>query len=238
MHDLLAQVRRLLADSVDEAYREGATRFFRATEGQTARIQGVRSVGLKKIEQYVYRELKRWAPAQRNRFCEQLWESGVMEEGAIVCHVYRRFAKSCAAPEFQLFESWIDRYVHNWAHCDGVSTFLIAASLANDPSLVSRLAPWTDSRNRWKRRSAAVSLIWEARHGRHTAEIFAIASRLILDPDDMVQKGVGWLLKEVYPKRSREVVEFLQPWKTRTSRLLLRYAAEKMTPPDRAAILA
>jgi 3-methyladenine DNA glycosylase AlkD len=53
----------------------------------------------------------------------------------------------------------------------------------------------------------------------------------------MVQKGVGWLLKETYPKQPREVVEFLQPWKARAPRLLLRYAAEKMTARDREAVL-
>ncbi len=57
------------------------------------------------------------------------------------------------------------------------------------------------------------------------------------DEDDMVQKGVGWLLKETYPKRPREVVAFLEPWRGRTSRLLLRYAAEKMTPADRGEVL-
>lgn len=33
------------------------------------------------------------------------------------------------------------------------------------------------------------------------------------DPDDMMQKGVGWILKEAYPKKPREVVEFLDDWR-------------------------
>jgi 3-methyladenine DNA glycosylase AlkD len=51
-----------------------------------------------------------------------------------------------------------------------------------------------------------------------------------------VQKGVSWLLKEAYPARPREVVEFLKrrrDW----PRLVLRYAAEKMTAQDKARIL-
>jgi len=235
--ELLEQTRSRLAAVVDPVYREGATRFFRVTEGQEANVQGVRAADLKKIEQFVYREVKYWSAPQRNRFCNELWKSGVMEEGALVCHLYRRFETSCAAAEFDLFEKWIDRYVRNWAHCDGVSTFLIAACLDNERSLIARLPPWTTSENRWKRRSAAVSLVWQGKRGRHTDEIFYIASRLIEDPDDMVQKGVGWLLKETYPKMPREVVEFLRPWKARTTRLLLRYAAEKMSARDRAAVL-
>jgi 3-methyladenine DNA glycosylase AlkD len=235
--ELLQQTRSRLQVAVDPVYQEGATRFFRGTEGQEANVQGVRAADLKKIEQFVYREVKYWPADQRNHFCNELWKSGVMEEGALVCHLYRRFEKSCAVPEFDLFEKWIDRYVRNWAHCDGVSTFLIAACLDNERSLIARLPPWTTSKNRWKRRSAAVSLVWEGKRGRHTDEIFYIASRLIEDPDDMVQKGVGWLLKETYPKMPKEVVDFLQPWKAKTTRLLLRYAAEKMSARDRALVL-
>ena len=28
------------------------------------------------------------------------------------------------------------------------------------------------------------------------------------DTDDMVQKGLGWLLKETYPMKPREVIQF------------------------------
>ncbi len=109
----------------------------------------------------------------------------------------------------RMFEQWINRYVRNWSHCDGVSTWLIAASIANRPGLADRLAGWTKSKNRWKRRSAAVSLIQEAKRGRNTETIFHICGLLLDDADDMVQKGVGWLLKETYPKKPREVLDFL-----------------------------
>lgn len=112
-----------------------------------------------------------------------------------------------------------------------------AASIANEPSLIRELPAWTESKNRWKRRAAAVAMLEEGKKGRHTNEIFDIASRMITDPDDMVQKGVGWLLKETYPKRPREVVAFLKPWRGRAPRLLLRYAAEKMSARDRETVL-
>jgi 3-methyladenine DNA glycosylase AlkD len=136
-----------------------------------------------------------------------------------------------------MFENWLNRYVRNWSHCDGVSTWLIAASIANRPGLADRLAAWTRSKNRWKRRSAAVSLIYEAKRGRNAGTIFHICDLLIPDADDMVQKGVGWLLKETYPKSPREVLEFLDGWRTRAPRLVLRLAAEKMTGQDRQRLL-
>lgn len=231
---LLSEIRGRLAARVDPVYREGARRFFR----HEVRLHGVRRPDLVSIEQFVYREIKTWPAAQRNRLCEELWKSGMLEEGAIVCHVYRRFGRQCAGCEFKLFERWIDRYVHNWAHCDGVSSWLLAACIGNEPALAGSLPSWTVSKNRWKRRAAAVSLLQEAKRGTHTQAVLDIAARLLFDEDDMVRKGVGWLLKETYPKQPGAVLAFLAARAPGIPRLVLRYAAEKMPPAERAAVMA
>jgi 3-methyladenine DNA glycosylase AlkD len=215
-------------------YREGAAAFFQGS----VRLHGVRAAQLVPLEQQVYRVAKRWPRAQFNTFCNRLWKTGMLEEGAMVCHVYRRFQRTCGACEFRLFESWIDRYVSNWAHCDGVASWLLAAAIGNHPELMEQLMTWTASRNRWKRRAAAVALLQEAKNGRHTSFILRVASALMPDADDMVQKGVGWLLKETYPKQKAAVVEFLERWQPQTSRVVVRYACEKMTPQDRARFFA
>ena len=54
----------------------------------------------------------------------------------------------------------------------------------------------------------------------------------------MVQKGVGWLLKETYPKHPAETVAFLLEHHGRVPRLVLRYAAEKMTPAHKQKVMA
>lgn len=156
----------------------------------------------------------------------------------LVCDVYRRFAARCGATEFQMFERWIDQYVNNWPHCDGVSTWLIAACIANEPLVAQALPGWTVSPNRWKRRAAAVSLIPEAKRGRMTALIRTIGGELRSDPDGMVQKGAGWLLEETDPKHPAQVVRWLRAWRSNTPRLVLRYAAEKMSSADRTAVVS
>ena len=230
---LLAWIREELKSHVDPGYRAGMVAFSREPIDPC----GVRAPDVKRIAAAVYKAVKPWPVAGRNKLCDELWSSGKFEEGGISIYVYRRFRKQCAAPEFKLFERWVDRYVRNWAHCDGVSSWLLAGCIENDPSLIARLEPWVLSRNRWKRRAAAVSLLQEAKQGRNPDAIFKTAGARLEDPDDMVQKGVGWLLKETYPKRPREVVRFLEPRKKGATRLLLRYAAEKMTPTDRARVL-
>ena len=229
IEELLNQVRAQLKENADPKFREGLMWFFK----EPVDPYGVRTPQVRQAAAFAYKELKYWPVAQRNKFLNELWKHGKMEEGSIAVYVYRRFQKQCGSCEFQLFERWIDRYVRNWAHCDGVASWLIAASIENEPELIPRLLPWTASPNRWKRRASAVSLLQEAKHGRNTEAIFRIAEKLIADPDDMVQKGVGWMLKETYPKKPRELVGFLESHKAHAPRLVLRIAAEKMSPRDR-----
>ena len=176
-----------------------------------------------RVSAEVYREIKKWPAADRDRFCDELFSSQRWEQGALVCYVYRRFAKQCGAREFRMFTRWLDRDVHDWGMTDGLGLWLLGASIANDPSLIAKLDSWTRSKNRWKRRAAAVALVPSARGGINTDEIFRIAAPLLPDQDDMVQKGVGWLLKETYPKRPAHVMRFLLPRRGQTSRSVLRY---------------
>jgi len=230
---LLKDIRSRLKAAADPKFEAGLRWFFK----EPVKPYGVRTPVLRELARLAYAQVKHWPVAERDRFVTELWKSGMLEEGVIVSHLYRRFAKLCGDREFAMFERWVDRYVRNWAHCDGVSTWLIAASIANRPGLADRLAAWTKSKNRWKRRSAAVSLIQEAKQGRNTETIFHICDLLLADADDMVRKGVGWLLKETYPKRPREVLQFLDSWRPKAPRLTLRLAAEKMTAKDRQWVL-
>ncbi len=48
------------------------------------------------------------------------------------------------------------------------------------------------------------NFIYPVKHKKYLKHIFEIADILLLDEDDMVQKGYGWMLKEasnVYPKK-------------------------------------
>jgi 3-methyladenine DNA glycosylase AlkD len=236
MTDVLHQIRSRLTSLADPHTRATLDRFF--TAEQRPNSYGVASPELRRIAQDAYREIKNWPVPDRDRLCVALWESGMSEEGSIVCYIYKRFAKTCGAREFRMFTRWLHRYVHNWSATDGLSLWLLGASIANDPSLIANLDAWTRSKNRWKRRASAVALVPSARRGLHAKEIFRIAEPLIPDQDDMVQKGVGWLLKETYPKKPAETMRFLLPWRETAPRSVLRYAAEKMSSADRARIMA
>jgi 3-methyladenine DNA glycosylase AlkD len=233
--ELLAEIRAEFDRLADPQGAADAQTFFK---DQPVVMRGLSAPQIQRIARAVYPRIKKMPTADRDRLSTALWASRTFEEGAFVCYVYRRFRKQCGAREFALFTRWLDRYIDNWAHTDGLSLWLLGASIANDATLIDKLDSWTSSKNRWKRRAAAVALVYSAKRGEHTRAILRIATPLLEDDDDMVQKGVGWLLKETYPKKPAEVVRFLLAKRTKTTRLVLRYAAEKMTAPDKARVLA
>jgi 3-methyladenine DNA glycosylase AlkD len=223
-----------LRQLADPAHSAGVEAFFK----ESVKARGVRSPQLIELSADLYRELKPWPIAERDKFIVELWKDGHLETGALACYTYRRFAKTFGEREFRLFENWLDRYVTNWAHCDGLCCYLLAPAIARFPDLANELPAWTQSKNRWKRRGAAVALVKEAHAGRRLDLVCQIAQTLAHDPEDLVQKGAGWVLKESYPKHPTEVVEFLTTHAKGWPRLVLRYAAEKMTAQDKRSVLS
>jgi 3-methyladenine DNA glycosylase AlkD len=232
--ELHLETRKHLLAAVDPVYREGSYRYFK----EEIDNYGVRTPEVRKIAGAAYKHWKRWSLSGRDELCELLWQSGKLEEGSVAIVLHSKVAKEAGAREFRLYESWIDSYVRNWAHCDGVSTWLLAGCIANEPELSENLPAWTHSPNRWKKRAAAVGLLWEGKTGRQLDRVFEVTDLLLDDHDDMVQKGAGWLLKETYPGRPEAVMEFLMPRRERPTRTLLRYAAEKMSAADRELLLS
>ena len=108
---LVDSVRAGLRAQVDAEFQRGQFRFFQ----EQVQTYGVRGPAVKRVAAEVYRTAKTWPPAERNQFCARLWESGMLEEGAVAVYFYRRLGNQCGAAEFRLFEKWIDRYVRNYA---------------------------------------------------------------------------------------------------------------------------
>jgi 3-methyladenine DNA glycosylase AlkD len=96
------------------------------------------------------------------------------------------------------------------------------------PEYVAELKRWARSTNRWTKRAAAVTLIIPARRGIFHKDIFDIADILLLDMDDLVQKGYGWMLKAASEFDQKAVFDYVMSKKDVMPRTALRYAIEKM----------
>jgi len=226
METILEQVRQILKDSIDEKTLNTSQRYFK--EGEQAKVYGVKMAPVGKIAKEFFQEIKRLPKVQIFALCEELWQSGYLEEAVIACNCSYSLRKQYEPGDFEIFERWVENYVDNWASCDTLCNHTIGEFIKMYPEYISRLKEWATSNNRWMRRAAAVTLIVPARKGLFLIDIFQIATILLHDKDDLVQKGYGWMLKAASEARQKEVFDFVMKHKATMPRTALRYAIEKM----------
>jgi 3-methyladenine DNA glycosylase AlkD len=136
-----------------------------------------------------------------------------------------------------MFEAWLDR-ISSWADHDALVHNLIAPMVAANPTRVKDLFRWAKSRDRWHRRAACVAFIRAAREKMFLPEIVKLSDSLLADPDDMVRKGLGWLLRETAKFDPKQAVPYLMKIRGRAPRLVLRTACETLPSSVKRGILA
>jgi 3-methyladenine DNA glycosylase AlkD len=167
---------------------------------------------------------------------ERLFASPFLEEKALAVTVLEPSLVRFGNAEFRRFETWFGQVV-SWADHDALAMYLIGPMLVADPRRVKRPLRWAASPSRWRRRGAAVSLIHGVRKGLFYTEAAAVTERLLADRDDMVQKGLGWLLREWAKHDPKAAVPVLMAIRGRASRLVLRTACERLNPELRRRVL-
>jgi len=225
---ILSRIRADLTDAADPAAKASEQRFFK----EETKSYGVKNPAVNVIAKTYLAQVKATHASKADIFglCDQLWASGFMEEAFVAC-VFSESQESVTEPsDFELFESWVHKYVSNWATCDTLCNHTVGDLVTRFPELAERLTAWAASDQRWVKRAAAVTLIIPVRHGLFHPLAFRIANTLLTDGDDMVQKGYGWTLKAVSESDQQAVFDYVMEHKAVMPRTALRYAIEKMPP--------
>ena len=227
MTNILDEIRNRLKENSDEKTRESGKRFFK----EQVHLYGVKTATVEKIAKEFLNIIKTESgKPEIFSLCDQLWQSGYMEESFIACNWAYSLHKQFEEKDWQILENWVNNYVGNWASCDTLCNHTVASFVEMYPQYINELKKWAQSENRWVKRASAVTLIIPARKGLFLNDIFEIAGTLLTDKDDMVQKGYGWMLKAASQAHEKEVFEFVMKNKKDMPRTALRYAIEKMQP--------
>lgn len=232
MNNIIQTIRQQLVEASDEKTKLSGLRFFK----EKVELYGVASAVVGKIAKANFEKVKGEPKESILGMCEELWQSGMLEESFIACNWSYELHKSFVEEDLVWMEQWVGQYLNNWASCDTLCNHTVGSYIEMFPDRIAELKKWATSSNRWMRRAAAVSLIVPARKGLFLKDIFEIADILLLDSDDMVQKGYGWMLKSATKYYEQEVFEYVMANKKVMPRTALRYAIEKM--PKELKVLA
>lgn len=150
-----------------------------------------------------------------------------------------QYEKADAAGRRERFAFYLEHLAHvnNWDLVDASAASLVGAHAvaSRDRRLLPRLAQSTVL---WERRVAIVATYAFIRAG-ESATTFAIAELLLADEQDLIQKAVGWMLREVGKRVSAPALRgFLRAHAASMPRTALRYAIERFPAPERKRWLA
>lgn len=168
---------------------------------------------------------------------DQLFSGPVLEEKVAGIFLLENLTDKCGDREFQLFENWLDR-IGSWADHDGLVHSLISPMVVAKTSRAKAAFKWAKSPNRWHRRAACVALIRAARARMLFPEITKLSDNLLSDQNDMVQKGLGWLLREAAKYDAKRTVPYLMKIRDRAPRLVLRTACETLPVATKKRVLS
>ena len=126
--------------------------------------------------------------------------------------------------------------INNWDLVDLSCYNLLGAWLLDkDRTLLYDLA--RSGKNIWEQRIGIVSTMAFIRKGQ-LDDTFAVAEILLNHPHDLIQKAVGWLLREAGKRDEKRLMSFLDTRCRTMPRTMLRYAIEKFPEPLRQQYLS
>lgn len=143
-----------------------------------------------------------------------------------------RFKKASEKERGDIFQFYLSHTssVNNWDLVDLSAPYIIGEYLKDKPREI--LYELAQSELLWNQRIAVVSTIAFIRN-QDFADIYALAEKLLFHPHDLMQKAIGWMLREAGKRDHEQLVCFLKKYHREMPRTMLRYSIEKFTNEER-----
>jgi 3-methyladenine DNA glycosylase AlkD len=200
-------------------------------------------VGLKREDRLeILREIKPLLPDVEEEFVwlnllQDLWESSYFEARLFALELMYAESDLIDAHLWGMLDHWTNG-IDNWLLADWLG-HLRAIAIDKAHSLVMRMAPWLQSGDLWRRRSAIVSLLYidpetsDRRLLLEPPEIFAFVEPVLADEHEAVQKALLWLFKEIDKRYPQKLRAFLASSRERIAPNVIEQLQRK---PDHRAV--
>jgi len=173
---------------------------------------------------------------------KSLFSSDIHEEKFIGVYYLNRFKKDFNKETIQIFKEEFSKSCDCWAICDSSMIKVVGPFLGkknNEKLAKETIKEWSASENMWVRRASMVILLKIVMINKtfNDTHVFELVEKMLKHSDDYIQKSIGWLLKTCSRYEPDVIINYLEKNKKRLSRLILRYASEKLPKETRAKIL-
>jgi 3-methyladenine DNA glycosylase AlkD len=231
------EARRSLRAMARPAGDFDASRYFRGTRDLV--FYNVGTPAMRALARSIYAAHRgEWLIGDAMRFADTLIADRHLEVKSVGIELVARYRRQFTP---KLLPSWKRWLVHNhsanWATTDAICGVLIGPLLVRYPALAARMPAWSRHANMWVRRASIVSLIPLVRKGMALDVAYDIARTLHTDAEDLIQKAVGWTLREAGKADARRLERYLRAHGPAIPRTTLRYAIERFPEQKRASLM-
>jgi len=214
-----------------------ASRYFRSVDGL-----GFLNVGtdvVRKMARALVRDHRdEWGVSEGLAFADALIADRYLEVKGIGIEVLARYRREFTPALLPVWKRWLaNNHSANWATTDGICGLLIGPLLITHPRLAREMPSWSRDPNMWVRRASAVALIPSVRRGVALDTAYKVARRLHRDREDLLQKAVGWMLREAGKADAGRLEHYLRGNGPAIPRTTVRYAIERFSPAKRRELL-
>ena len=240
----MSEAERAAANAIRELKRLGrpsgdfdAARYFRDAGGLA--FYNVGTDRMRALARSIYdAHRERWSIDDAMAFAGRLMLEKHLESKSVGIEVVARYRRNFTPSLLPRWKTWLARnYSANWATTDAICGALTGPLLVQFPALAARMPTWARDRNMWVRRASAVSLIPSLRRGAAHDVCYHVALQLHTDREDLIQKAVGWMLREAGKTDPARLERHLRTHGPRIPRTTVRYAIERFPPRVRQSLL-
>ena len=232
------EVTRALARMARPAGDFDSSRYFRAS-GDLG-FYNVGTAAMRELARSIHAQHKdSWSVDEAMACADVLIADRHLEAKGVGIELVARFRRDFTPRLLHAWRRWLaENHSANWATTDAICGALIGPLLLQQPELCQQMRAWARHRNMWVRRASIVGLIARARRGESLDLVYEIARRLHGDREDLIQKAVGWALREAGKTDMARLERYLRTAGPAIPRTTLRYAIERFPEPKRRALLA
>jgi 3-methyladenine DNA glycosylase AlkD len=238
LHPSKARVKSALRRMARPTGAFDAERYFRGEHG--LRFYNVGTKRMRTLAKEIFRATRdRWTAADALAFAGTMIEDPYLEAKSVGIEVLALYKHALTPAMLAAWRRWLaQNHSSNWATTDAICGLLIGPLLVRYPRRADDLRAWARHRNMWVRRASIVGLIPLARKRLGLDLLYANAQTLHADPHDLIQKAVGWALREAGKADMRRLERYLRANGPSIPRTTVRYAIERFDEPARRELLA
>lgn len=229
---LTDDIKRELEGLADPTQAKNLMRFFKTGPGQYGEGDSFRGIKVPQIRKLVAQSAA--SPLESVLpFLTSRWHEDRLFALLSMVH---RFSKGDDTLKEQIYTLYLAHTasVNNWDLVDLSAERISGAYLySRDRSPLYRLA---GSRMLWERRIALLSTFYFIRKG-DFADTLRLVEQYCSDPEDLIHKASGWMLREIGKRNSVILEQFLAHHLDNLPRTTLRYAIERFPEVKRMAYL-